>query len=290
MRTRFCPPALLPTVSLIAFSCFLSSTRSEPPPPDEVPAAAQSSEVTPPATSLDSVTIPGPLRSFLRMAAVSQKVSADEVLPLLARHVALEGYEWMGKSRKATNFLILLRRYLQQARELVSLAGPEGVIRVSSCNEAQPLLTILGYRLRQACGPSTSVETADPERAFLTIDSGFPLADLEEMLRGGKTFAHPFPSSHVPVLFSRSDWTALEKDKTGRDEVVSALLLDPALARLYWALSRIDANTRMSLYRSPGLEKLLPRAPVLDFYGSHIYIRSEQVVVPGGARAESAWK
>jgi hypothetical protein len=64
-----------------------------------------------------SVTIPGPLRSFLRMAAISQKTSADEVLPLLARNVFIEGYEGYQSSRRPTEFLILVRRYVQQARE-----------------------------------------------------------------------------------------------------------------------------------------------------------------------------
>ncbi len=40
-----------------------------------------------------TATIPGPLRSFLRMAGISQKISLEEVLPLLARNVAVEGYQ-----------------------------------------------------------------------------------------------------------------------------------------------------------------------------------------------------
>src|SRR5437667_6038578 len=55
-------------------------------------------------------------------------------------------------------------------------------------------------------------------------------------------------------------------------------------------MARIDAETRVSLRQSPGLRKLLPFASVLDFYGSHICIRSGRVIVPGGTAAESAWK
>ena len=65
---------------------------------------------------------------------------------------------------------------------------------------------------------------------------------------------------------------------------------DPALARLYWALARTDAETRDALKQSIGLGKLLPFAAVLDFYGSHICIRSGRVVVPGGPGAEPGWK
>jgi len=74
------------------------------------------------------------------MAGVSQKISIEEVLPLLARNVAIEGYQGRkDKAGRPTEFLILLKRYVEQARELVTLAGPEGVIRVSNCDQAGPL-------------------------------------------------------------------------------------------------------------------------------------------------------
>ncbi|MGH9431002.1 MAG: hypothetical protein ACRD3T_05615 [Terriglobia bacterium] len=256
--------------------------------PSNTASAFQSSREVPAAASA-SVTIPGPLRPFLRMAAISQEVSSEQVLPLLARNVIIDGYEGQGKGRKPTEYLILVKRYLKQARELVALAGPEQVIRISKCSEAQPLLTTLGYRLRQPCGPNTSLEPADPKRAFLTIDSGFPLTRLEDMLRGGKPFVYSYSSSQAPVLGSPADWIAHNKDGKDQD-VIDSLLRDPDLARLYWALARIDGNTRAYLERSPGLEKLVPLAPVLDFYGSSIYIQGGNVVVPGGYPAKPAWK
>jgi hypothetical protein len=239
-----------------------------------------------------TASIPGPLRSFMRMAGISQKVPSEEVLPLLARNVFTEGYEsWQSRGRP-TEFLILLTRYVQQARELTALARPEGIIHVAGCEDARPLLRILGYRARPDCGrSSTSLQTADPERAFLTIDSGFPLPELEETLQGGKPFAYSFPSSPVPVLFSGNEWSAAsnQSDDNSRD-LIDTLLHDPLVARLYWALSRLDPETCAELKRTLGLRKLVPYGPVLDFYGSYIRIRSGRVVVPGGAGAESAWK
>ena len=47
------------------------------------------------------VSIPGPLRSFLRMAAISQKVLPEEVLPFMARNVVVEGYTWQARKRYA---------------------------------------------------------------------------------------------------------------------------------------------------------------------------------------------
>ena len=187
-----------------------------------------------------TVLIPGPLRPFLRMAGISQKISQEEVLPLLAHNVFAQGYEGSRDGGRPTEFLILLSRYVHQARELSALAGAEGSIHVSNCDEAQPLLRILGYRVRQDCGQkNTSLVTSDPERAFLTTDSGFPLPALEETLEGGKSFAYAFPSSRVPVLFTQKDWTSLSNEsRKGTGDLVETLLRDPVLCRLYWALSR----------------------------------------------------
>jgi hypothetical protein len=292
MRSPRCLPAFL----LLAILCAISylpavgqdtaTTPSAPSTPDIQPSEAGRS------ASSAEVVIPGPLRSFLRMAGISQKASAEEVLPLLARNVYVQGYRGSATGGRPTEFLILLERYVHQAQELAVMAGPTGVIRVSSCEEAQPLLRILGYRLRRNCGQSdNSLVTADPERAFLTTDSGFPLLELEESLQQGNPFNYPFPASRVPAVFTESDW--IKAGKPRRKDVnnlVEIILYDPMLARLYWALSRSDAETAVALRQSLGLRKLLPLASVLDFYGSHICVRSGRVLVPGGTGAEAGWK
>ena len=242
-----------------------------------------------------TTTIPGPLRSFLRMAGISQKASPEEVMPFLARSIFLQGYESKGGFKAhPTEFLILLRRYVQQARELADLAGTDGIIHVSNCEDGKQLLEILGYRPSLPCGRgSTFLETEDPRRAFITIDSGFPLAELERTLQGGKTFSYPFLNSKVPIFLAESDWMAVSEEggKAKRSgALLDALLHDPALARLYDAWARIDSETQSVLSGSPGLSKLLPYAASLDFYGSYIRIRSGRVLVPGGPVAESGWK
>ena len=222
------------------------------------------------------------------MAGISQKISPEEVLPLLSRNVFTLGY----RSGRPTEFLVLLERYLRQARELSALAGASGVIRVDNCAQAGPLLQILGYRLRQDCGQNnTSLITADAERAFLTIDSGFPLPDLEAALQKGTPFAYSFSGSPVPVLFSASDWTtASTENNVDTQDLPGTMLRDPSLARLYFALSRSDAETGLALRQSLALKKLASFASILSFYGSEICIRSGRVIVPGGTAAELAWK
>jgi len=257
-------------------------------PGKQLDAAITSADEGTPSPSSQFV-IPGPRRSFLRMAAISQKVTPEEVLPLLSRNVFIEGY----KEFRPTEYLILLRRYVVQARELASLAAQtDMVLRVSGCNDAGPLLHILGYRMRPNCGePDTTLLTDDPERAFLAIDSGFPLPALEQTLQGGKPFEYPYSSDAVPVQFAESDWTQLSKKnfKENSRDLVETILYDPSVARLYWAFSRLDPETSASLKQSVGLQKLLPYAAVLDFYGRELSISSSGVVTPGGPQAVDAW-
>jgi hypothetical protein len=225
------------------------------------------------------------------MAGISQKVSPDEVFPLLARNVFLRGYAGQGLSLRPTEFLILLRRYVLEAKELEALAGSDALIRVSGCRDAEPVLKILGYRTRPDCGKSNSyVETADPQRAFLTIDSGFPLPELERTLQGGPAFTYVFPHSEVPILLSEGDWISVREQNKGGAGLLDALLHDAALARLYAAWSRLDPETARSLRQSPGLKRLLPVAASLDYYGEYIRVRSGRVVVPGGTAAETQWR
>jgi hypothetical protein len=256
-----------------------SSTGSDPGSPGTM---------APPSRPTEMVVIPGPLRSFLRMAGISQQISIEDVLPLLARNSYLIGYD----ESTQTEFLRLLNRYMHQARELEILAAPSGTIHIAKCEDAATLLRVLGYRLREGCGqPGLSLETTNATRAFLTIDSGFPLTELEEALQKGIAFDYAYPTTSVPVLFHGSDWLALSGDRRGSyGSVADVLTNDPLAARLYWALSKEDSETSAVLQTSLGLRKLLPFSATLDFYGSQICIRNGHVTVPGGAKAEPGWK
>jgi len=256
---------------------------------DSHPQPVRSVQSTSAAT--EQIVVPGPLRSLLRMAGISQKASDEEVIPLLARNIYVQGYEGWKTGGRPTEFLILLGRYVNQSKELSDLAGPNGIVHLSTCDDAPRLLHILGFRLREQCGQNdASLVTENAERAFLTTDSGFPLPALEEALRKNRDFHYPYPASKVPILFTESEWTKARVTRRMQSGLVDALLHDPELARLYWAMYRMDPETRESLRRSFGLSKLLSYAPVLDFYGSHIFIRSGRVIVPGGKDAEPGWQ
>jgi hypothetical protein len=209
-------------------------------------------------------------------------------VPLLAHSVVLQGY----KLGKPTEYLILLRHYLQQSKELSALAGQGGRIRVNGCKDPGPLLRILGYRIQRECGRAEmALITADSEKAFLTADSGFPLLDLEERLQHDEPFVYDYTGSTVPVVFAAGDWIAVasQEGKESRD-FFESLLYEPGVALLYWAMSQIEPETREGMKKDIGLAKLLPLAPALALYGSQLCVRNGAVVVPGGREEEKEWQ
>ena len=233
------------------------------------------------AQTQDMAVIPGPLRSFLRMAGISQQIGVDEVLPMLARNVTL----WGREGNRETEYLILLTRYVEFARAVRGLTGPDGVVHVADCADASRLIEVLGYRFEHTCGqPNGYLATSNPERAFLTVDSGFPLARLEESLVKHTPFSFEFPVTQVPVLLTQKQWSeASAWGKSSSPDLLDILLHDPQMDRMYSAFSHWDPETRDALAKQEGLKRLAPVAALLDFYGSRITIRSGQVVVPGGS-------
>ncbi len=185
------------------------------------------------------IQVPGPLRSFARMAALSPDLAADDLLPALARNVVTNGYQATNSSEglDQTEYLKLVIRYISQARELEKLTGADKQIKIETCESPQTadLLKVLGYRMRGGCGSDVVLETVNATRAFLTIDSGFPLADLEQSLRNNRPFVYDYRPTQVPVLYGPEYW--LSAREKGNSEFIDYFISDPSLCRLYLGLS-----------------------------------------------------
>ena len=238
------------------------------------------------------IEIPGPLRSFARMAAISPDAEADDVLAALAHNVVLNGYSATrgADSLEPTEYLKLLQRYITQAREIEKLTGADKTVRIEMCESAQTgdLLRILGYRMRGGCGSDLVLETVNASRAFLTIDSGFPLSDLEEALRTNRPFMLDYHPSRIPILFNSDYWIQdMARKETG--DFIDSFLGDPTLCRLYSALSALDPDTAEQIRKDMPAQKAKAYAHVLDFFGGMFEIRGGKVSPPGGARSDKAW-
>ena len=245
----------------------------------------------PPADKRQTVSIPGPLRSFSRMAALSPDLNVDDLLPALARNVVTNGYQAASSNEalEQTEYLKLIIRYLSQARELDKLAGPEHAIKIDTCESTQTgeLLRVVGYRMRGGCGSEVVLETVNATRAFLTIDSGFPLAELEQSLRTNRPFVYDYKPTQVPVLYGPEYWVTTKERANG--EFIDNFLGDPSVCRLYLGLSKLDPATAEELRKSTTVQKIRAYAHVLDFYGGMFEVRNGRAVVPGGARMEKSW-
>ena len=243
------------------------------------------------AAELPVVTIPGPITGFSRMAALSPELKPQDLLPALARNIVTNGYQASSSNEglEQTEYLKLVFRYLSQARELERLAGPSKVLRIDTCESPQTaeLLKALGYRMRGACGGELVLETINASRAFLTIDSGFPLADLELSLRTNRPFVLEYQPTSIPVVYGPEYWLSSREKQSG--DFIQAFLSDPSLCRLYLGMSKLDQQTAEELKKAISAQRLRAFAHVLDFFGGMFLIRNGKVAVPGGSRSAAAW-
>jgi hypothetical protein len=244
-----------------------------------------------PAADRQYIEIPGPLRSFSRMAAIASDGQPDDLLPALARNVVTNGFQaaHSNEALEQTEYLKLVHRYLSQAREIEKLAGPDKTLRIENCDSpnAGDLLRILGFRMRGGCGSEVVLETVNATRAFLTTDSGFPLPALEQALRTNRPFTYDYHPARAPVLFGADYWlTAKEKESS---TFLDVLLSDPSLCRLYLGVSKLDRETAGEFRQNIPVPHLKAYAHVLDFFGGMFEIRAGKALVPGAPRTVAAW-
>ena len=255
--------------------------------------AGAASILDPPATAVaESIAVPGTLTSFRRMAALSTGLTLEEILPSLGRTIFTGGYHASRGSGtlEPTEYLKLLKQYLTQARELEVFAGSDNAIDVPECESAETaqLLKIIGYRLRGECGPAAVLETVNPSRAFLAIDSAFPLAELELAYRREESFRARFGPTTLPVLFDRAYWRGAAR--RSQEDFLDMFIEDPGLARLYVAMYNLHRPTAQALRAAVPVQRLKDYAPVIDFFGAMFEVRDGVAIVPGGDRARSVWE
>ena len=151
MKFTYRLPAFLVVASLATGLSILGTCRYAHAAGPALPASAAASGDSPTSQATNQTTetiiIPGPLRSFLRMAGISQESKPADLLPLLARNAFLYGHQ-MGKK---TEYLVLEDRYVHQARELQPLAVSNGQIQVTGCGDVTPLIQVLGYQFENGC-------------------------------------------------------------------------------------------------------------------------------------------
>ena len=164
------------------------------------------------------------------------------------------------------------------------------MIRIETCESANAgdLLRILGYRMRGGCGSEVVLETVNATRAFLTTDSGFPLADLEQALRTNRPFALRLPPVRRSVLYGADYWLSAKEKESGEfhRRLPRRSLAVPACI---WACPSSTGRPPRSCAKPSPCRGCKAYAHVLDFFGGMFEIRDGKAVVPGGARSAAAW-
>jgi hypothetical protein len=243
-------------------------------------------------TLYQEIEIPGPLTSFARMTAITAEVAPEQLLSALARNIVISGFRSLGPEggMQETEYLRLVFRYLQQAEELTKLAGDTKMLEITTCESVQTgeVLKILGYRMRGGCGGEVVLETVNPTKAFITVDSGFPLADLEQALRTNRPFRYDMSPTRIPILYGKDYW--MLDDPKKEKSSIQMFLSDPALCRLYLSLAKLEKNTAEIVRKDIELEKLRAFSHVIDFYGAMFHVENGRVVVPGGDRSRAKWE
>ncbi|MCU0226333.1 MAG: hypothetical protein MUF01_01730 [Bryobacterales bacterium] len=239
------------------------------------------------------IEIPGPLAAFARMTAITPDLDPEQLMSALARNVVISGFRSSGPEGGMieTEYLRLVFRYLEHARDLTKLAGSSKVLEIAQCEtrETGELLKILGYRMRGGCGGEVVLETVNPTKAFVTVDSGFPLAELEEALRTNRPFRYDMTPTRVPVLFGPDYWQLKDESKADKSPI-ELFLSDPARCRMYLSIAKLESGAAELLRKEVEYEKLRAFAHVIDFYGGMFHVVDGKVVTPGGARSVSKWE
>ena len=232
-------------------------------------------EAGPDAVKENFIEIPGPLRSFSRMAALAPEMHAEDLLTALARNVVTNGYQAAGSNEtlEQTEYLKLVVRYLSQARELDRLGGEKKVIRIETCEstETGDLLRIIGYRMRGGYGWTRRPRSHQRHQTFLTIDSDSLSPNSGNRAPHRQIFLSRLPSRPASRCFESI--TGVPPRKKPLAEFIDFFLSDPSLCRPRHnkTILKPALDLREEAIPAPRLESLL--AHHRSFYGAMFQIR-----------------
>ena len=205
-----------------------------------------------PAIETGIVEIPGPLRSFNRMAALSPDLPAEELVGALARNVITNGYQATSgsESLEPTEYLKLVFRYLSQARELEKLTDDNKVLRLDNCDSPQTgscsrssaSVCVVAAALKSCSRPSTRPAPSSP----WTPASRWPTWSRPSAPTGPS----PTITNHPGSRCSTPPNTGYRPAKSRRGEFVDTFISDPSLCRLYLGMSKIDPETAEQLRKT----------------------------------------
>ena len=123
--------------------------------------------------------------------------------------------------------------------------------------------------------------------AALAIDDG----SIQEALAADKTYRLEVPIDSVPVFPSVELWQRQFSVNSYSGGLAEALLADPRVARLFYAINSMDRTTAKLLVESVSARILAERySSTLWLFGAALTTRGSVAEVPGGPSAISTWE
>ena len=202
-----------------------------------------------------TATIPGPLRSFARMAAYLPIPSPADVLPALARNVVTNGYQASHNNECArTDRISEARPPLPLAGARTGKAGRRSgkVIKIDNCESpaAGELLRILGFRMRGGCGSRSGARNRQraarlPHHRFRLPASTTWNRRCAPIARSPTTFT---PTS-VPVHVRTRVLDAARRIRKAPTSSRPSSPI-PRICRLYLGFSKLDPETAEAMRKA----------------------------------------
>jgi Ca-activated chloride channel family protein len=215
---------------------------------------------------------------------------------------ALAGEVSLAESKSHVNYKEFLQAYMASVSELSRLGerrGDSTIVKLSLATDAQrknaeQILPLLGWKIVQNHVPA-SIEPGDrpadgfrqPIPALLGIDE----IDMQEALEAGRTYQFEIPSENARLIGGDAWSEILKRLPVFPGGLAEAFARDSRLARTYAGLGAMGADTAAAVVSSVGLPTLVTRySEVLAFYSQAFALSKGEVMTPGGAGAEAAWK
>ena len=269
------------------------------------PAAETADELPLDTTGLDlgadgEAWVPGGMKALAALAHFTEAPAYRNFFLDYCRALVRETS--ISESQSYLHFTVFLQAYMAAVSELSSLGQRRGdatVLTLLLATEAQRkntgrILSLLGWKLVEKEG-AVSVEPGDqaadgfrqPIPALLGIDE----IDMQEALESGRSYQFEIPSENARIIGGNA-WNQMLKElPIFPGGLAEAFTRDLRLARTYAGLGVMGADTAAAVVSSAGLRTLVTRySDVLAFYGEAFALSKGQVVTPGGAGAEAAWK
>jgi hypothetical protein len=268
-----------------------------------LPLAAPSGMLTaaafePEIASAGQAWVPGGRRALAAVARMQGVPSPENFFLEYGRTVAAQTSRL--NPDPIAGYAAAVTAFVSSVAELTDLGERrEGraIVRLSLVPESQAktqrILALLGWRSCERNGkPSIEPgdQPADGPRQHIPPALGIDELAMRSTLEAGRVFEFEILSETAPLSGGTAWGATLEGFITLPGGIAEAFIREPRLAKTYAGLASMGAADGLAFARRAGLRALVAtHSDALWQFGGALRLAAGQVVLPGGAAAESLW-